>query len=225
MAGNVRAVVFLALVANGTLISCASRGKLGYTPMMNAAAIGDEEKVRRALADGADSNTRARVGSSELMRAALGGHLRIVEILLDAGANPNFNTRDGLTATKLASLGGHTDIANRLSGSPPGPAPNREAAAQLKADHDEITPPRLLKRVQPSFTDYALDHKAEGEVVVEVVILKSGETIPRRILKSLELGLDLRAIQAARQWRFEPALLNGTPVDLIAEIVVDFNIL
>jgi TonB family protein len=212
-------------IATGLLFAGCATGRLGYTPMMNAAAMGNEDQVRRALTEGADVNARAADGSTALMRAALGGHVRIVGILLEAGADTGLESKDGWTAIRLAAAADHQAIANRLGSSDPEPTPVEETSDLLRADHPGLTVPRLLKQVQPSFTNYALDRKVEGEVVVEVIIQKSGAVIPTRILKSLELGLHLRAIQAARQWQFEPARLDGAPVDLLAEIVVDFNIL
>jgi TonB family protein len=43
-----------------------------------------------------------------------------------------------------------------------------------------------------------------------------------RVLKSLGAGLDQRAEQAVRQWRFEPARRKGAPVDVLVEVAVEF---
>lgn len=88
-----------------------------------------------------------------------------------------------------------------------------------------ITSPVPVKQVQPSFTDDALARKVEGEVVVEIVILKDGSVQPVRVLRGLSADLNDRALEAASQWKFIPGKLKGQPVDVIAEIVVSFNIL
>lgn len=88
-----------------------------------------------------------------------------------------------------------------------------------------ITPPILVRQIQPGFTEEALARKIQGEVIVEVVILKDGTVRPVRVLRGLSADLNQKAIEAAAQWKFIPAKLKGQPVDLIAEIVVDFNIL
>jgi TonB family protein len=88
-----------------------------------------------------------------------------------------------------------------------------------------ITSPVLLQQVSPTFTDDALARKVEGEVIVEVVILKDGTVRPVRIVQSLASDLDRKAIDAAAQWKFIPGKFMGKPVDVIAEIVVSFNIL
>ncbi len=88
-----------------------------------------------------------------------------------------------------------------------------------------ITSPVIVKQVSPTFTDDALARKVEGEVIVEVVILKDGTVRPLRVVRSLSSDLDQRALEAAAQWEFIPGKLKGQPVDVIAEIFVSFNIL
>ncbi|MGH9463844.1 MAG: energy transducer TonB [Vicinamibacteria bacterium] len=88
-----------------------------------------------------------------------------------------------------------------------------------------IVPPALLRQVRPSYTDEALARKIQGTVVLEVVILKTGEVGPVRILRSLDRGLDMKAIEAVRQWQFKPGMFRSQAVDVIAEITVDFALL
>ena len=45
-----------------------------------------------------------------------------------------------------------------------------------------------------------------------------------RLLRGLGAGLDQRAIDAVRQWRFSPALRQGTPVDVVVEVAVEFKL-
>jgi protein TonB len=88
-----------------------------------------------------------------------------------------------------------------------------------------ITTPVVVRKVQPAFTDDALARKIQGEVTVEVVILKDGTVRPMRVVRGLSADLDERALQAAAQWKFIPGQFQGKPVDVIAEIIVSFNIL
>ena len=88
-----------------------------------------------------------------------------------------------------------------------------------------VVPPEIRRRVPPSYTDEALGGKIRGTVLLEVVVLADGTVGPIRIIRSLDPGLDLKVIEAVRQWRFKPALFQSKPVDLLVEIIVDFNIL
>jgi protein TonB len=88
-----------------------------------------------------------------------------------------------------------------------------------------VEPPSLIRRVQPEYTEDALQRKLEGSVLLEVVVQRDGAVGPARVLGSLDPGLDANAIRAVQQWRFLPAKLQGEPVDVIVEIVVDFRLL
>ena len=77
----------------------------------------------------------------------------------------------------------------------------------------------------PQYTQDALTNKIEGTVELEVVITKGGLVGDVRVLKGLPDGLTEEAIQCVRQWSFVPAKLKGEPVDMIADINVDFKIM
>jgi TonB family protein len=87
-----------------------------------------------------------------------------------------------------------------------------------------VTPPRLLKEVRADYTDEARRANVTGEVVLEIVVRRDGSVGDVRILQRLGSGLDQRAVQAVRQWRFAPATLKGTPVDVIVEVGVEFKL-
>jgi TonB family protein len=87
-----------------------------------------------------------------------------------------------------------------------------------------VTPPRLLKEVRAQYTDEARRANLSGEVVLEIVVRRDGSVGDVRILQRLGSGLDQRAVDAVRQWRFAPATLKGTPVDVIVEVGVEFKL-
>lgn len=88
-----------------------------------------------------------------------------------------------------------------------------------------VEPPILRRQVRPSYTDEALARKIQGSVILEVVILKNGTVGPVRVIRSLGGGLDLKAIEAIRQWRFIAGKFQGKAVDVLAEVQVDFTLL
>jgi protein TonB len=65
--------------------------------------------------------------------------------------------------------------------------------------------------------------RVEGVVIVETRIGTDGRVVDARILRSIEL-LDQAALDAIRQWEFEPTLLNGVPVEVIAAVTVSFSL-
>jgi TonB family protein len=87
-----------------------------------------------------------------------------------------------------------------------------------------VEPPRLLKEVRAQYSDAARRANLEGEVDLEIVIRRDGSVGDVRVLKGLGMGLNEQAIQAVRQWRFSPARLKGTAVDVIVEVAVEFRL-
>ena len=87
-----------------------------------------------------------------------------------------------------------------------------------------VEPPRLLKEVRADYTEEARRANITGEVVLEIVVRRDGTVGDIRILERLGSGLDQRAVQAVRQWRFAPARMKGVPVDVIVEVAVDFKL-
>jgi TonB family protein len=87
-----------------------------------------------------------------------------------------------------------------------------------------ITPPSLIREVKPVYTEEGRRRSVEGDVVMEVVVRADGSIGTVRVLQGLGSGLDQRAIDAVRQWRFSPARRYGTPVDVLVEIAVEFRL-
>jgi len=87
-----------------------------------------------------------------------------------------------------------------------------------------ITPPGLLREVKPVYTDDARRRGVEGDVVLEIVVRRDGSVGSVKVLQGLGAGLDQRAVDAVRQWRFSPARRYGTPVDVVVEVAVEFKL-
>ena len=87
-----------------------------------------------------------------------------------------------------------------------------------------IDPPGLLHEVTPDYTEEARRAGLEGEVLLEVVVGPDGGVSDVRVLRRLGAGLDERAVDAVRQWRFSPARRFGTPVAVVVEVAVEFTL-
>jgi TonB family protein len=87
-----------------------------------------------------------------------------------------------------------------------------------------VEPPRLLKEVRADYTDEARRANVTGEVVLEIVVRRDGSVGDVKIMQRLGAGLDQKAVQAVRQWRFSPARMKGVPVDVIVEVSVEFKL-
>jgi periplasmic protein TonB len=87
-----------------------------------------------------------------------------------------------------------------------------------------IEPPRLLREVKADYTEEARQRGLSGEVVLEIVVRRDGSVGDVKILQGMAAGLNDRAVQAVKQWRFTPARRQGAPVDVIVEVAVEFRL-
>jgi len=82
----------------------------------------------------------------------------------------------------------------------------------------------ILNKPNPVYSTEGRALRIEGDVVLEVVFLASGQLQVTRVLNSLGHGLDEAAIQAAKQMRFRPAKRDGQPIDFPARVRIGFRL-
>jgi TonB family protein len=87
-----------------------------------------------------------------------------------------------------------------------------------------ITAPSLLSKVEPQYTQEARAGKIQGTSLLMVEIGPDGIARNITIRRSLEPGLDQKAIDAVTQWRFRPGTKDGVPVTVAATIEVNFRL-
>ncbi len=86
-----------------------------------------------------------------------------------------------------------------------------------------VTPPRVLSKVEPTYSPDARAEQVQGTVVLEVVVSRRGLAENIRVLSPLGFGLDEAAQGAVQRWRFAPGMKDGKPVPVIATIEVNFR--
>jgi TonB family protein len=87
-----------------------------------------------------------------------------------------------------------------------------------------ISPPQLVRQVQPKYTADALRAKIEGDVELEAVVKADGTVGDVRVSRSLDPGLDAEAVKAARMWLFKPGTdRDGRPVPVIVTLMLSFR--
>jgi len=89
--------------------------------------------------------------------------------------------------------------------------------------HSGIQPPRKIADVSPTYPTLARAAHQEGIVILEAVIDTRGAVETARVLRGYAL-LDQAAVEAVRQWRFTPALLDGQPVPVVMTVTVIFTL-
>ena len=88
----------------------------------------------------------------------------------------------------------------------------------------DVKAPVVIRRVEPMYTDEARRDRVSGIVIVEALVDKSGVVKDAIVLKPLPFGLSDAALDAVKQWQFQPATQNGAPVDVVFNLTIDFRI-
>jgi protein TonB len=81
----------------------------------------------------------------------------------------------------------------------------------------------LIRKVQPNYPQLAKQARIQGQVVLQAEISKDG-TIQNLQLISGHPMLAPAAIEAVKQWRYKPYLLNGEPVAVDTQVIVNFSL-
>jgi protein TonB len=86
-----------------------------------------------------------------------------------------------------------------------------------------VTAPVPTRTVKAQHSPEAMRARAEGTVTVEALVDERGRVADARVVKSIPL-LDRSALEAAVQWEFKPATLNGEPVPVIIQMELNFSL-
>jgi TonB family protein len=86
-----------------------------------------------------------------------------------------------------------------------------------------IPEPRKIRNVTPAYPDIAKQARVQGVVILEATIGPRGDVTAVRVLRGIPL-LDEAAIEAVKQWEYEPTLLHGVPVPVIMTVTVNYKL-
>jgi periplasmic protein TonB len=87
-----------------------------------------------------------------------------------------------------------------------------------------ITAPRALSTPDPQYTEEARNAKTQGTCVLWLIVDQQGHPRDIRLVRGLGYGLDAKAIAAVQQWRFQPAMKDGQPVNVQISVEVGFRL-
>lgn len=111
-------------------------------------------------------------------------------------------------------------VSSRRAAAPPaptGPVPIRVGG--------NIRPPRKLKDVKPIYPDSMREAGREGVVTIDAVIGRDGSVTTAHVTSAdVHPDLAIAALDAVRQWKFAPTLLNGNPVDVVMSVSISFTL-
>jgi periplasmic protein TonB len=87
-----------------------------------------------------------------------------------------------------------------------------------------VSAPKVVYDPDPEYSEEARKAKFQGTVVLWLVVSPDGKPQQIRVTRALGMGLDEKAIEAVRQWRFEPAKKDGQPVPVQINVEVNFRL-
>ena len=87
-----------------------------------------------------------------------------------------------------------------------------------------VSAPVLIHKVEPEYSEQARAAKYRGTVLLYVEVSPDGTPTNIRVQRSLGLGLDEKAVECVKQWRFKPGEKDGKPVTVAATIEVNFRL-
>lgn len=98
------------------------------------------------------------------------------------------------------------------------------AGSKTYTVEDGVKEPKVLNKVAPVYPSALKEKGVQGRVVLEVVINEEGKPWMLRVLKSDDEGFNQAALDAVKQWRWEPPMLHGKPVSLRWTLTINFKL-
>ncbi len=170
----------------------------GDSPVVNPNLIASARPPRVSSAPARPSESVSKLSEPE--RAVFAGR-RFYSLTLNM---PNLNSAGGSWVIRFA------EIKNE-SGSP---------GANSSAD---LSQPTATRKVDPAYPLQMMRENVAGTVIVYAVIRADGSVGNVRVLRGVEERLDRFASEAVAQWKFAPAMKNGSPVDVEATFQIPFR--
>lgn len=134
------------------------------------------------------------------------------------GTRMSVAASDAVVGVERGSLG--FDAVSTVERVPPPPPPAPQKPVRL---HAGMQAPGKIVHIDPVYPAIAQTARVQGIVILEAIIDARGFVKSVSVLRSIQL-LDQAAVDAVRQWRFTPALLNGEPVPVVMTVTVNFKL-
>jgi protein TonB len=120
-------------------------------------------------------------------------------------------------------VGGVSQKVTVSAAGQPKPAPFPGLPKRIRVGGNVVAP-NLISQVKPAYPQSARDAGIEGIVHIQGIIAADGSLIGLRAVNNPNADLTNAAIEAAKQWRYRPALLNNEPIEVPTELEVEFKL-
>jgi periplasmic protein TonB len=121
-----------------------------------------------------------------------------------------------------SNLPGMNSLPIASSNPPPMPVNSKPPRPQ-KLIISHLDEGMLLRRVQPAYPRIAISTRTQGSVVLSALINTRGEIEGLQVVSGPPL-LVQAALEAVKQWRYRPYILNGTPIEVQTQVTVNFSL-
>ena len=221
-----RALTFLSLLVHAVVVGTivvAQIVAVGTLPTPRRAVTFDDPRAVRLIDVTLPAPSRHSRAAARDMTPPV-SHPDAAPIDPPAGIAPETPLEHAAFSTVISDIeregGGGLEGLGRVEGVPvpPPPPPPQPTPVRL---HVGMRPPRKVVDVAPVYPALARTARVTGIVILEAVIDAGGQVESVRILRSIPM-LDQAAVNAVRQWRFTPTLLNGEPVPIVMTVTVNF---
>jgi len=154
------------------------------------------------------------------------------QIHLAQNAMPNLGLTTAVLPSRAPSKGAGSEggigsgAGGVGSGSGPGVGPGRDGGigGAVFRVGGGVAAPRPIVTPDPAYTDQARQAKYQGVCVLGLILDAEGRLRDIRVVRGLGMGLDEKAVEAIRQWRFQPATRDGQPVAVLISVEVSFRL-
>jgi TonB family protein len=201
-------------------------------PSLGSSAIPDLKKPREEVQTGGFGDPNSVPDNHNLQRAPNMTQAGGFDMPSGAGVGNGTGGDKGAKGV-VASTGFGAGVAAGTTGGPRGSVQTggfgdeKAAAPQQKQVSSPVSrskPMELLNNPKPQYSTEGRSKKVEGDVVLQVLFTASGEIKVIRVVQSLGYGLDEEAEAAARLIRFNPATVDGQPIDVTANVREKFQL-
>ncbi len=137
-------------------------------------------------------------------------------VILNAGQETSLNVK--------LSIGQVTENVDVIANGVPSAAATHSAQPTRIRVGGNVQATRILSMPRPTYPEAAQAAGVQGAVVLEGIISKEGSLTSIKVVNSVDPALDQAALEAVRQWQYQPTLLNGEPVEVITSITINFKL-
>ncbi len=88
----------------------------------------------------------------------------------------------------------------------------------------DVTPPKATHTPDPDYPQFARELGYQGELLLTVIVNTDGQPTDIQVTKPAGLGLDEKAVEAVRGWRFSPGMKDGNPVAVRLSVEIAFHL-